>query len=263
MPLRLDLEGQRFGRLLVKGPAEIKVNSRNRAIYSWICLCDCGKEVSVRGDSLRRGQASCGCFHKHANLAGKRFGRLTVLKENGKIEKGPKRPSAYLWLCKCDCGNETTVKGNSLRTGNTASCGCGETENRENLWRERIKIDDPLKTTAHEQWDKYRRAARKRNIAFNLTEEQVHRIIFQNCVYCGVPPSREHKRPSGRFLACVNGIDRMRNDEGYEVGNVVPCCWFCNRAKANESYDDFMLWLRRIVSFTTRPVENFLEEVLA
>ena len=29
-----------------------------------------------------------------------------------------------MWLCECDCGNITIVSGNSLRTGNTQSCGC-------------------------------------------------------------------------------------------------------------------------------------------
>ena len=28
------------------------------------------------------------------------------------------------WLCKCDCGNFTTVKTKKLKSGNTKSCGC-------------------------------------------------------------------------------------------------------------------------------------------
>lgn len=50
---------------------------------------------------------------------GNRYGRLVVLKraENNKNTK------AY-WLCRCDCGNETVVRGSSLRYGSTRSCGC-------------------------------------------------------------------------------------------------------------------------------------------
>lgn len=59
-------------------------------------------------------------------LAGMRFGRLTVLK---KVPK-PKQtlPSGSYWLCKCDCGTEKIVKGNSLTGGFTNSCGCYKRE---------------------------------------------------------------------------------------------------------------------------------------
>lgn len=54
---------------------------------------------------------------------GRRFGRLTV------VAPGPAQYTRdghrrQAWLCKCDCGNETTVIGASLRSGHTASCGC-------------------------------------------------------------------------------------------------------------------------------------------
>ena len=56
------------------------------------------------------------------DLTGQRFGRLTVVRLNGfaKYNKG----SASKWLCKCDCGNEITVLGDSLRQKKTQSCGC-------------------------------------------------------------------------------------------------------------------------------------------
>lgn len=63
----IDLTGQRFGRLTV-----IK---RDGTIYgqaSWLCICDCGKSVVVRGYCLRKGETrSCGCLA--AELAQKRL----------------------------------------------------------------------------------------------------------------------------------------------------------------------------------------------
>lgn len=47
---------------------------------------------------------------------GNRYARLVVLRRAD-------RPGAY-WDCRCDCGNELTVIGKSLRSGNTKSCGC-------------------------------------------------------------------------------------------------------------------------------------------
>lgn len=49
----------------------------------------------------------------------KRFGRLFVIcrAENDKTKK----PT---YLCKCDCGKTTVVRGKLLRNGHTKSCGC-------------------------------------------------------------------------------------------------------------------------------------------
>lgn len=56
------------------------------------------------------------------DLTGQKFGRLTVIKRVGTKNRSP------LWLCKCDCGNETEVNSQSLSTGNTKSCGCIHSE---------------------------------------------------------------------------------------------------------------------------------------
>lgn len=53
------------------------------------------------------------------NITGKRFGNLTVLFR----VQNDKQGNSY-WLCKCDCGNDFVVRGTSLRSGHTTSCGC-------------------------------------------------------------------------------------------------------------------------------------------
>lgn len=56
----IDLTGQRFGRLVVLERAE---NLKGKA--AWKCKCDCGKELIVSSNNLRRGNtASCGCYCK-------------------------------------------------------------------------------------------------------------------------------------------------------------------------------------------------------
>lgn len=60
------------------------------------------------------------------DLAGKKFGKLTVIKKSHKDKRGE-----WYWLCKCDCGNLKTVSGFKLRSGNTKSCGCLQKEIRE------------------------------------------------------------------------------------------------------------------------------------
>lgn len=52
------------------------------------------------------------------NLAGQRFGRLTVLNDF-------KREGSHTyWECRCDCGVVKSFTANNMRQGNSRSCGC-------------------------------------------------------------------------------------------------------------------------------------------
>lgn len=55
-----DMTGRRCGMLTVKGRAA-SLPTRRGALACWTCVCDCGREIVVRGEVLRRGQRSCGC----------------------------------------------------------------------------------------------------------------------------------------------------------------------------------------------------------
>ena len=65
MPKFKDLTGMRFGKLLVLG---IDKEKSHDGIIFWICQCDCGNIVSIRGGDLTRknGTRSCGCIHKQS-----------------------------------------------------------------------------------------------------------------------------------------------------------------------------------------------------
>ena len=58
---------------------------------------------------------------KYEDLTGKRFGRLVALRRE------PRKGAAF-WICKCDCGNETSVNMQLLKSGATRSCGCLQRE---------------------------------------------------------------------------------------------------------------------------------------
>lgn len=53
------------------------------------------------------------------DLTGQRYGKLVVI---GPAENIGTRTA---WLCRCDCGQETVIRSNRLRSGHTSSCGCG------------------------------------------------------------------------------------------------------------------------------------------
>lgn len=60
MPRKIEMVGRRFGRLLVVAQDEHK-----GAEVAWLCQCECGGSLAVRGAALRSGNTkSCGCIHR-------------------------------------------------------------------------------------------------------------------------------------------------------------------------------------------------------
>ncbi len=113
-----DLTGMRFGKLIAIRRYDCEVeNGRKRPL--WLCKCDCGNEKIIRRDSLLLGMtSSCGCI-KNYNIIGRKFGKLTVLKEIGVTADHTKR----LFYCKCECGTTIIAEKGNLVNGHTTSCG--------------------------------------------------------------------------------------------------------------------------------------------
>ena len=126
----IDETGNRYGKLTVIKRAPNKGTSA-----CWICQCDCGNIITVRGQDLRYKKKhiqtqSCGCVkndnltkHNQAifkDLTGQNFGYLTVLKKAPFYSKN----NTTMWECQCICGKKINVQRNNLLSGNTVSCGC-------------------------------------------------------------------------------------------------------------------------------------------
>ena len=110
--------GHRWGNSVV-----LRAHSKHTWLF-W-CRCDCGAERWVHLYQIVKGE--CGrcrsCHSRKINpaidLVGRRFGKLVVLR------RGETNESRRIkWVCRCDCGNETSVFGDNLRYGRTKSCGC-------------------------------------------------------------------------------------------------------------------------------------------
>ena len=119
--LSSDKSGKKYGRLTVIS----RIEKKKKGPTIWLCKCDCGNEIEVSNDSLYF-KISCGCLSKEQqpDLTGQRFEKLVVLslldseKEN------------RMWLCKCDCGNETKASTGKLTSNIKKSCGCLHVERR-------------------------------------------------------------------------------------------------------------------------------------
>lgn len=115
---KLDIIGQKFNMLTCIE----YVNSGKRG-REFLFKCDCGNEVIYPGTHIKAGRAkSCGCLkhnkNKDSDILNTKYNRLQPIKRVENINRGK------AFLCKCDCGNETTVSLGSLKQGTIKSCGC-------------------------------------------------------------------------------------------------------------------------------------------
>lgn len=104
-----------------------------------LCLCDCGKEVTVSRKNFIQVKTSCGpgCNFKSTfqNFKGKKFGMLTVLEFEGIDQKYHQSN----WKCQCECGNIITTTRGLLTVGGKISCGCLSMSKNEYLIQNLLK----------------------------------------------------------------------------------------------------------------------------
>lgn len=181
---------------------------------------------------------------KQIDLSGIIFNRLTVIKQEQSLLYG--KTKKRMWLCKCSCGNEIIVNTGALTSGNTKSCGCLHNEiSVENSIKSRYMLANP-DSGYKSIMNSYKGNALKRGYKFDLTFDEFKKLVLSNCYYCGIEPSNLYFR--NYYDAPYNGIDRINNNFGYLLSNVVPCCKICNIAKNNNTYDEFMKWIDRLIN---------------
>lgn len=173
---------------------------------------------------------------KPKDISGEIFGRLTVLRFLGSVNK------RAVWECACACGNTVKVPGTALRSGNTASCGC--------IGREKTA---------------------KRNATHGFTRGE-HRAMYAawntTKQRCTNPNNRDWRYYGGRgitlcerwhsfenFFADMGAkpqgytLERIDNDKGYYPEN---CRWATRKEQANNQ--------RRSLRITYREMTKTLAE---
>lgn len=122
-----DMIGKSYGDLTVIQYAFTKPGTQYNQKY-FLLKCICGKLI-IRAKNVFRqcNVKSCGCLitrirrakiregiHK---IVPKKIGKITPIRKMKKRKRG-----CVVWLCKCDCGNETQITAYAI--GRTLSCGC-------------------------------------------------------------------------------------------------------------------------------------------
>jgi len=83
----------------------------------------------------------------------------------------------------------------------------------------------------------YKTRAKKYGIEWGISDDIAIEMFTKNCFYCGISPDKYH-----------NGIDRVDNDKGYVINNIVPCCTICNIIKGALDIDVFY---KRVIHILT------------
>lgn len=199
----------------------------------------CNEAFTTHNDNK---YCSVDCFniYRLGNISGKKIGKWTVIKfteyEN----------NLAMWNCLCDCGTERKVKGYDLKFGHSKSCGCKMQETLNKKWGD---------SCLNRHYGKYREAANKRNIFFDLDKISFKEITTSNCHYCGTEPTLKKYFTSKNNFP-INGIDRIDNSIGYIKENSVPCCKTCNFMKLKLGQQEFLDHITKIHNHSISKKEN-------
>jgi hypothetical protein len=148
---------------------------------------------------------------KRADLAGQRFGKLTVIDYS---HTGVNNNA--IWNCVCDCGNTTQVPTGKLNAGITKSCGCYRREastTHGHTYEPEYYVWTSMRQRCTNPKNNRYPAYGGRGITYDPRWDDYQNFISD----VGRRPSPQHS------------LDRVDNNKGYQPDN---CRWATSKAQA-------------------------------
>lgn len=170
-------------------------------------------------------------------------GHCNVEKTLNHFTKSPSVLGGYSYTCK-ECRKKYYTNNKESIINKSKEWTKQHKEQR----KEYLKNYSTLKTSVYYN---IKRNAEKRKIFFNLSEEDVNKLLFSNdsiCCYCGITQQENMERyfliknikEENTVLSGLKRgtnsqrltIDRTNSQLGYTLDNVVSCCCICNVTKS-------------------------------
>lgn len=168
---------------------------------------------------------------KALELTGKKFGRLFVVRKIGENNRGN-----YLWLCRCDCGNETVVVGTNLKSGNTKSCKC--LQKYTNIKRSTFHGHRSVNNTT----GTYRSWQMMKNRCLNRKDVQWNDYGGRGIKVCKRWVKFENfLKDMGEKSSPEYQIDRINNDGNYYKSN---CRWTTCKVNSRNKRNNYFINLK-------------------
>lgn len=147
---------------------------------------------------------------KFIDLTSVKFHRLTVIKRSASKGKGA------FWECLCDCGKTITVFGQSLRTGNTRSCGCLQKDISKITASKINKSHGKTRTKIYRAWTDMHSRCKNKNV------KNYHNYGGRGITVCDEWGSFETFLKDMGDAPDGCSIDRIDTNQGYSKNN---CRW--------------------------------------
>ncbi|MDP2692960.1 MAG: hypothetical protein Q8O88_04950 [bacterium] len=245
--------GKVFGNLLVKSFKK----SNHGAILTVLCI-PCNSTFDIHAYRVLNGtNISCGCQRgvilaewskeNRLDLAGKTFGKLTVLEVD---EKRTSTGSSVYWFCRCECGKIKSIRAYHLAKGNTISCGHINRGKTSPKWTGYEDISGKF-------FYKIKRGAKQRQIDFNITIQEIWDLYLRQdkkCVLSGLLLNF----PS--IVGAPDGtasLDRIDSSKGYVYDNVQWVHKDINGLKMDLSEEELFNYCRLIIDYQKQKTQNF------
>lgn len=158
---------------------------------------------------------------KLKDLTGKSFGRLSVIKETKRRNRG-----SVVWVCRCVCGHNVFVSSLNLMSGSTKSCGC--------IRKELLKSGRLRRTHGHRKHPLYWVWSTMKARCLNIKNHKYLRYGAR-----GITISKEWMkfecfyRDMGHSYKSGLQLDRVDNNSGYCKSN---CRWTTSLVNNNNRY---------------------------